>query len=259
MNRRLLLAALVLVTAAARAATNDLVVATYNIHHGVPMAGGAIDLPRIAQVIREMDADVVALQEVDRKTRRSGGVDQAEELARLAGMQVAFGPAMAFDGGQYGNAVLCKTALLSVTNHPLPGVRGAEPRAVLEVTFQPSDAAPRIRLLAAHLDNENDAGRLLQAKRLNELAAAAPAGVVLLAGDFNAVPGSGPVRTLLESWTNVATVEEPTYPADRPADRIDHILQRTGGGLVCRTSRVVAEPGASDHRPLLTILAAPGH
>lgn len=259
MSPRHLLAALMLVSAAARAVTNDLVVATYNIHHGVPMAGGAIDLPRIARVLREMDADVIALQEVDRKTGRSGGVDQAEELARLTGMHAAFGPAMAFGGGQYGNAVLCKTALLSATNHPLPGVQGAEPRAVLDVTFQPSADVPRIRLLAAHLDNENDAGRLLQAKRLNELAAAAPAGVVLLAGDFNAVPGSGPVRALLERWTNVATTEDPTYPANRPVERIDHILQRNGGVLVAGTSRVVAEPGASDHRPLLTILAAPGH
>ena len=77
------LAAVMLATSAPMARSAELVAATYNIHHGVPMAGGDIDLPRIAEVLRAMNADVIAMQEVDVKTGRAGKVDQAAELARL--------------------------------------------------------------------------------------------------------------------------------------------------------------------------------
>ena len=59
---------------------------TYNIHHGEGL-DGRIDLPRIAAVIAAQRPDLVALQEVDRNARRSGGVDQAAELGRLTGLQ----------------------------------------------------------------------------------------------------------------------------------------------------------------------------
>ena len=54
--------------------------------------------------------DIVALQEVDQKTRRASGVDQPAELARLTGMQVVFGRNIDFEGGGYGTAVLTEAA-----------------------------------------------------------------------------------------------------------------------------------------------------
>lgn len=256
--RSVVVAATVFAASTPAARSGQLTVATYNIHHGVPMAGGAIDLPRIAEVLRAMNADVIALEEVDVKTGRAGKVDQAAELARLTGMHHAFGPAMPFSGGEYGNAILCKTAILSVTNHPLPGIKGAEPRAALEITFRPRAGDPEVRFISTHLDNGSAEGRLLQIRHLNTRAAAVPPGHVILAGDLNAEPGSAEIKTLLETWDESAPVRDPTWPADRPRERIDHILQRKPAGLTARDSRVVDEPGASDHRPLLTILDLPG-
>ena len=63
---------------------------SYNIHHGQG-TDGIFDLERLARVISSVEPDLVALQEVDRATTRSGGVDQAAELARLTGMEAAFG------------------------------------------------------------------------------------------------------------------------------------------------------------------------
>ena len=60
----------------------DLRVMVYNIHAGKD-AAGVDNLERVAQVVRDAAADLVLLQEVDRGTRRSGGVDQPEVLARL--------------------------------------------------------------------------------------------------------------------------------------------------------------------------------
>ena len=256
--RSMVASAMVLAASPPAARSGTLTVGTYNIHHGVPMKGGAIDLPGIAEVLRAMNADVIALQEVDVKTGRACGVDQAAELARLTGMHHAFGPAMPYSGGQYGNAVLCKTAILSVTNQPLPGVKGAEPRAAIEITFQPRADAPVVRFIAAHLDNSSAEGRLLQIRHLNAVATNIPPGHLILAGDLNAEPGSAEINTALEAWDDAAPVRDPTWPADRPRERIDHILQRKPAALTPRDSRVVDEPGASDHRPLLTILDLPG-
>jgi len=80
---------------------------TYNIHHGRG-ADGEINLERIAEVITRAKPDLVALQEVDVKTRRSGGVDQAAKLGELTGMSHFFAEAMPFQGGGYGNAVLSR-------------------------------------------------------------------------------------------------------------------------------------------------------
>src|SRR5687768_15481548 len=71
-------------------------VLTYNIHHGEGV-DGRLDLERIARVITAEEPDLVALQEVDVKTRRTGGVDQAAELARLTGMHFAFGKAIDYE------------------------------------------------------------------------------------------------------------------------------------------------------------------
>jgi len=76
-------------------------VVTYNIHHGEG-TDGRIDLERIAALLSSMQPDLVALQEVDRNTIRTGRVDQFEMLERLTGMRGAFGKAMDFDGGSYG-------------------------------------------------------------------------------------------------------------------------------------------------------------
>ena len=108
-------------------------VLTYNIHHAEGV-DGKFDLGRIARLIKKEKPDLVAVQEVDVKTRRSDGVDQAAELARLTGMHYFFGKFMDYNGGEYGQMVLSK--------HPI--VRGGEklPRPVAEMPA----AATRITL-----------------------------------------------------------------------------------------------------------------
>ena len=90
---------------AASTAPLRLRVLTYNIHHGEGM-DGKLDLPRIARVIRATEPDLVALQEIDQRTERTGQVDQSETLGTLTGMQVVFGGNIRFQGGDYGNAVM---------------------------------------------------------------------------------------------------------------------------------------------------------
>ena len=117
-------------------------VMTYNIHHCNPpsLPEGQIDVPAIAKVINEAQADLVALQEVDVNTERSGkGKNQARELAKLTGMHFYFAKAIDHQGGDYGVAVLSKFPLLDSLHLPLPlpeGVKG-EPRTVAAVKVRP--------------------------------------------------------------------------------------------------------------------------
>ncbi|MBC8125022.1 MAG: tetratricopeptide repeat protein [Candidatus Kapabacteria bacterium] len=82
----------------------------YNIHHANPPSRpDFIDMVAIANVIKQEQPDLVALQEVDAYTTRSGkALHQAEELGRLTGMKVYFAKAIDYGGGEYGVAILSK-------------------------------------------------------------------------------------------------------------------------------------------------------
>ncbi len=236
---------------------------TYNIHHGEG-TDGRMDLPRLAAVIRSVDPDAVALQEVDCRTGRSGGVDQATELARLTGMRAYFSAAMDYDGGQYGDAVLTRLPLAGdPVRLALPCSPGHEPRTVMAVPLQVSDKkANAIWFLSTHLDHTRDeTDRLAQAAEI--VKAFGPnsdyaSDVVFLAGDLNAQPDSQTMRRIGQAWTGVGD-NPPTFPADEPTIAIDYILVRSGkesdtrGLWSLKEQRVLDEAIASDHRPLLCV------
>ncbi|MBE0659987.1 MAG: endonuclease/exonuclease/phosphatase family protein [Bryobacteraceae bacterium] len=228
-------------------------VLSYNIHHAEGL-DGKIDLPRIAAIIRSVNPDVVALQEVDIRTQRSGGVDQLLELAKLTGMQPVYGRTIPHQGGLYGNAVLSRLPVNGFVNHALPG---KEPRGVIQAMFDPLPAASgaAFDFLATHLDlNEPD--RLAAAARIKESIAGRPAGrPMVLAGDMNAVPGSKPIEALLKDW-NLAQGAQPllTSPSANPRRQIDYIFVRPASRWRVVETRVLDEPVASDHRPLFAVL-----
>ncbi len=229
-------------------------VLSYNIHHGEGM-DGKIDLARIARVIKDADPDVVAIQEVDVRTARSGGVDQAAELARLTGMHVVFGRALFHQGGLYGNAVLSKKPATGFVNHKLPVSEKREPRAVLDAGFE----QPEFRLFATHLDITRP-DRLSALPVIERAAQSYPEGTpLLLAGDLNDTPDSPVLEGLRKTWT-VVTQGAPllTIPVGKPARQIDFILFRPAKRWKVLEVRVLDEAVASDHRAILGVLELVG-
>jgi len=217
---------------------------SWNLHHGVG-EDGKLDLERIAARIREQKPDLVVLQEVDNKCRRSASVDQAAELAKLTGLTGAFGKAMDHDGGEYGQAILSKHPLGETTVHRLPG--DGEPRIAFEavVNFK----SQPLRLVSVHLDHQQDARRLKQAETLvKELAASKEP--LILAGDFNDVPDSPVMKVFGEALTAVEKSGPClTCPAGEPKVEIDHVFLR--GLKAASPVTVLPEAVASDHRPLV--------
>jgi endonuclease/exonuclease/phosphatase family metal-dependent hydrolase len=231
-------------------------VMAYNLHHGEGV-DGRLDLERIAAVIRGANPDLVALQEVDRKATRTGGIDQAAEYARLTGLHVWYGGAMPFQGGEYGQALLSRWPLEEPRVVRLPGTAGREPRIAVSAFIQVPGLG-RIRWVGLHLDaSREDGDRWEQAGALLKEWEQDPT-PTLLAGDFNATPESRVMRRLLDPgtpWEDTAgTSAAPTIPAEAPRSRIDFVLASPRGFWKTLESKVIPEAVASDHRPLIVTL-----
>ena len=226
----------------------------YNVKHGRGM-DGVVDLERVAAVIREQNADVVTLQEIDNVCGRSGSVDQAKALGALCGMEHAFGAFMEYDGGQYGMALLSRYPIVESANHPLPP--GAEPRSVLDARVRLSNGT-EVVIAGIHLYRSEEE-RLAQARAVAEIYEEEQAPVIL-AGDFNS-RREGTVMTLLEaSWTNpTKDGSANTFPSDDPDREIDFILVRASNGHRVLRHEVVPERVASDHRPIVMDLELAPH
>ena len=248
--------ALVLATAATTAAQaaapspDTLRVVAYNIKHGRGM-DDRVDLPRVADVLRGLDADVIALQEVDDGTERTARVDQVAALADALGYRGFHGPHRPYQGGHYGNAVLTRLPAEEVRIRPIPPASGSA-LAVLEVELR-LPSGRRASVVSVHLAGSVDE-RLEQAAAVTRVFASAGHAVVL-AGDFNGPP-EGPVLTRLRrDWTVAAKSGDPrTYPSDGPDREIGFVMFRRYDPVRVVGHRVVAEPMAADHRPLLAVL-----
>ncbi|MCG8306795.1 MAG: endonuclease/exonuclease/phosphatase family protein [Cytophagales bacterium] len=255
--RTILLASVMLVNSNSRGqappdSSRIIRVLTYNIYHGETMKGD-FNLDTIAGIIKAVDPDLVALQEVDFRTNRARKMDLATELGLRTGLAPLFGQAMPFDGGEYGEGVLSKYSFLSTKNHPLKAREGKEPRAALEVhvVLKSSDT---VRFVGTHLDHTRDeTDRINQANALNDIFAKDDIPTVL-AGDLNARPESETMSILFREWTKSSSTNAPTAPSASPKAKIDYILFRPAKRWKVLDTRVIHETVGSDHCPVLSVL-----
>lgn len=228
-------------------------VMTYNIHHA---EGGdkRVDVARVARVITENRADLVAIQEVDVRTKRVAGADEAAELARLTGMHVAFGKAIDYQGGDYGQVILSRYPISEPRTYKLPSKPAKEQRIAVAVTVSPGGGRPDFRFVSTHTDHQADADRVVQTgELLRVLAAGEPVPPTILAGDFNSVPQSAPIRAVRARFTNVSG-DRPTVPVEHPRSKIDYVFISDSSPWAAVSSRVLDEVVASDHRAVVVDL-----
>lgn len=217
----------------------QLTVMSWNLRAGLGM-DGVRDVSRAGEVIRRENPDVVALQEIDRKTGRSQGVDQLARLAEITGLHATWCKTIDFDGGEYGIALLSREAPLRVQRVPLPG--GGEPRMLLLAEFQ------RHWVGVTHLPlGEKDRLECVPVLR----GALDPAKPLFLAGDWNDVPGS-PLLEKIRLPFAILSGFDVTFPSDSPDRCLDYIAvtRRHRARYEHVERKVLPESTISDHRPV---------
>lgn len=222
---------------------NTLRIMSYNIRNGMGM-DNSTDYQRTADVIIKACPDVVAIQEIDSVTGRSGGKDVLRELAERTLMYYTYAPAINYDGGKYGIGMLSKEKPLNFRYLPLPGRE--EQRALLIVEFE------KYIYCCTHLSlTEED--RMLSLPIIRREAATAQK-PLFIAGDMNASPNSDFINALQKDFVLLTDSKQFTFPADKPTETIDYIAAyaKDTAAFTRISSRVWDEPMASDHRPVVT-------
>ena len=231
-------------------ASEEVVMLSYNIRNGRGM-DNKTDYQRIADVIKKEKATIVAVQEVDNKTKRSKGVDVLSVLGKETGMVPTYARAIHYDGGEYGVGLLSKETPLMIMRFRLPGRE--EKRVLLMVEFE------RYCVFVTHLSLTSE-DRL---ESLNIIAKKARMMTkpVFIMGDFNFTPQSEEMKRLEKDFRVLNDVKQNTFPASSPKECIDYIAYYKGGDKkIPNVSKkeVVNEPMASDHRPVKVVARVKG-
>lgn len=228
-------------------------VLSFNILHGATTRGD-FNLDVLADLILKADPDLVAMQEVDFKVVRSKKYDLVTELGWRTKMAPLFARAMPYRGGEYGEGILSKLTFLTTRNVALPHLPEEEPRAALEmVTVLPS--GDTIAFVGTHFAHEGEAGRVMQAQKVNEVFTQNKFPTIL-AGDLNDIPGSEAMNILESQWTAAYNKENPgfTFPSDKPGKKIDYVLFYPENRWKILDRQVICDTIASDHCAYLVTL-----
>ena len=221
-------------------------IASYNIHkcRGVD---GVTSPERIIGVIRELHADVIALQEVDRRFGRRGKILDPSEIERETGMRLLVQSDGDHRHGWHGNALLVRRRPASYRRSRLR-LPGGEPRGAIVAELDLGEG--EFRVIAAHLG-------LLRRSRVDQVGALMsafhelPAMPTILLGDLNEWRGRG--RSSLSGLEPTFGVAPPvlSFPSRRPTFPLDRILGWPAGlvaDLAVHDTALARR--ASDHLPL---------
>lgn len=262
-------------------------IVAYNIAHGRGVNrsnwGGGTTVERakrldaIADLLRAQIADIVILNEVDFNCTWSGGVNQAQWIARRAGYRYCLEQRNLDTGWPflryaYGNAVLSRFPIVDAQSLPLPRhsvfesiVAGSKQAAWC--TIEPAPGR-RIAVVAVHFEHRREATRIASADRVLALITPDP---LIAAGDFNStLPGFPMANTDAAGRTALgvliadgrfahAVSSSPgptdfTLPSWQPKRVIDWVLYPPSWSA---TSHVVSAGLLSDHLPVSADLRPP--
>lgn len=230
-------------------------VVTYNIHkcRGLDRR---VRPARIVEVLHELNADIIALQEVLSIEGKRPEDHQARFIADGLGLDYRLGENRKLNGGAYGNVILSKLPFASIFNYDLSH-RGREPRGCLRTDVKLSQNRVlhvyNVHLGTSYLERRHQARKLLDTRILRNGDLAGPR---IVLGDFNIWIRELASRLLSEHFSSVDVRFSPrwsrTYPGVFPFLRLDRIyfdpfltLEKS---TLCRSSKALI---ASDHLPIV--------
>jgi endonuclease/exonuclease/phosphatase family metal-dependent hydrolase len=246
-------------------------VMSYNVHAGIGL-DDKYDPTRIEEVIRQSEADIVGLQEVDvHWGSRSHNEDMLQRLSDQLGMHTFYAPIYelppmkaAQPTRQFGVALLTKFRIVEAVNLemsrlssqdalPIPKPMPGFAKITLDIIGSP------LSVYVVHLDYQtNPSVRITQVEEILSVFQGTPDEKRLLLGDFNARPDAAELAPLFSALQDTWTIRHgdagSTFPADIPDRKIDYILASPD---IRTVSSEVIHSHASDHRPIVADLELP--
>jgi endonuclease/exonuclease/phosphatase family metal-dependent hydrolase len=230
-------------------------IATYNIHKCVGL-DRKFSPERIADVIRELDADIVALQEVLSHSRLQHRDHQADYIAHSLGMEFRLGENRQIRGGDYGNVVLSRLPIVSHENFDI-SVTKYEPRGCLRTEIE-VNSHHRLHFMNLHMGTSFFERRKQVHKLLASHVLDRPefVGRRIVAGDFNEWVNGLTTKLFKSNFQSVDPKlhlgKTRTFPGILPILHLDHVYfddrYRLTEAYVHRSRRALV---ASDHLPIV--------
>ncbi|MBW6424064.1 endonuclease/exonuclease/phosphatase family protein [Rhizobium sp. XQZ8] len=227
-----------------------MLVASYNVHKCVGV-DGRFDPARTSHVIREIGADVIALQEADTRFGERRGLLDLAWMERETGLFPVPISGVSKAHGWHGNVVLFREGLVrDVHQVKLPGL---EPRGALMTELELKDGST-FRIIAAHLGLLNRS-RQQQARMILDILRSREEHPTVLMGDLNEwrLGDRSSLNTLATVFGLPAAV--PSFPSRLPVLALDRIMANRPGLIeVVETHDSALARLASDHLPIKAVV-----
>ncbi|MFV8828171.1 endonuclease/exonuclease/phosphatase family protein [Alkalihalobacterium sp. APHAB7] len=233
-------------------------VLSFNIRHGLG-TDRRVDLHRIAKIIKQSDADIIGLNEVDKSfSKRSQFIDQASWLAEQLQMEYVFAPAISIrsrkvEQREYGNALFSRFPIQQSKSH-IVRLRPflCEPRSIIDATIQINQTL--VKTLVTHFSLHP----LLRRKQIKKIVEESTGELpTLLMGDLNCRPHSRDYREIAKYFHNTCDKriqkELGTFPSRRPKIQLDYIFVNDKFEVIY-SDVITTYKEASDHLPITSLV-----
>jgi endonuclease/exonuclease/phosphatase family metal-dependent hydrolase len=226
-------------------------IGSYNIHSCIGLDRRRSP-SRIASVLKELDCDIYALQEVDNEPGEHDDSQQLEYLSQAMKMAAVPGLRIVRHSGEYGNALLTRFPVVSVHRHDLSYGKWLEPRGALDVELNVEGRA--LRVIATHLGLSRSERRFQWRQLLAAIATSPPDHPTIVLGDMNEwLPWSA---TLHDAHKILGKgLAPPEFPSFAPFLALTRIWVRPVQAIVSvAVHRTKISRRASDHLPLRAVI-----
>lgn len=227
-------------------------VLTYNIFHAETTLG-KIDMDLFGQIIKDENPDLVALQEVDKGTTRSGGIDQTAELSTRTGLTGYFAKARNFQGGDYGTAILSK---LPVDDFKvIPAYKTGTYGTAYAYAKIKLDENTSIWFNSSHLSTTLEERTVHTQELVNYYRTVLKREPLIICGDLNAQLSDPEMEVLKEDFAESDVDLLNTFSTRTGMrSKIDFIMYPKSGAWKVRSVKRICRPDASDHCAVLAEL-----
>ncbi|MGB7604617.1 MAG: endonuclease/exonuclease/phosphatase family protein [Lutisporaceae bacterium] len=217
---------------------------TYNVHRGIGK-DGKLNLTNTAEVIRNSDAAIISLQEVERYSIRTGFRDQIKILSEKLNMNYAYGKSINVLNGEYGNGLLSKYPIEEYIAYDLPSFR--EQRTILRTVINIDGY--RLAVYNTHLGLK-EAERKEQLEFILQMMGEETLDYLLM-GDMNSKSSNLTEITgfMKDSAEGSLKLDQSTFEEKDVQERIDYIFLSKN---MIATDYDVILSEASDHYPVIS-------